>query len=69
MAYASSLAGRELDRNHQIMRVVNRLFHNFLAGAMTLVDHTRVFDDEFYLGTPVKKEFPNRVNRASPITS
>jgi hypothetical protein len=50
MAYAKSLAGQVVDRNDQIMREVNRLFHNFLAGAMTLVDHTRVFVDEFYLG-------------------
>jgi hypothetical protein len=64
MAYAKSLAGQERDSNHQIMREVNRHFHNFLAGAMTLIDHTRVFVDEFYLGTPLKKEFTNRVNRS-----
>jgi len=34
-----------------------------LAGAMTLVDHTRVFVEEFYIGTEVNKEFKNRIQR------
>jgi hypothetical protein len=34
-----------------------------LAGAMTLLDHTRVFVEEFYIGTEVNKEFKNRIQR------
>jgi hypothetical protein len=35
----------------QAHREVIRLFHNFLAGAMTLVDQTRVFIEEHYSAT------------------
>lgn len=61
--YAKSLGDEDLSKTHHIMREVSRLFHNFLAGAMTLVDHTRVFVDDFYLGTSVNKEFKSRVSR------
>lgn len=62
MEYAKSLSSGDLESRHQVLREVSCLFHNFLAGAMTLVDHTRVFVDEFYLGTEVHKEFKARVN-------
>jgi len=71
MEYAKSLSSGDSESRHQVLREVSRLFHNFLAGAMTLVDHTRVFVDEFYLGTEVHKEFKARVNREfaqNPLT-
>jgi hypothetical protein len=55
----------------QRFRELNRLFHNFLAGAMTLVDHTRVLVSDKYLGTDVNKEFRTRVDRdfgTNPLT-
>jgi len=42
-------------------RELNRIFHNFLTGSSTLVDHTRVFVDEFYKGTVVERNFRTRV--------
>jgi hypothetical protein len=63
LEYFKTLADRDLEKSHQTIREVSRLFHNFLAGAMTLVDHTRVFVDEYYLGTLVNKEFKSRVNK------
>lgn len=57
------LTNKNLERDMQIFREIARLFHNFLAGAMTLVDHTRVFIEEFYLGTNVNREFKGRIQR------
>lgn len=53
----------EKPESMQVLREVVRFLHNFLAGAMTLVDHTRLFVDDYYVGTSVKKEFTNRVSR------
>ncbi|MBR0748233.1 hypothetical protein JQ582_30305 [Bradyrhizobium japonicum] len=71
LEYSALLAAKDLEKSHEVMREVSRLFHNFLAAAMTLVDHTRVFVDEYYLGTQVKREFSDRVNRTfanNPLT-
>jgi len=40
---------------------INRLFHNFLAAAKTLVDHTRVFVEDHYSGTPLKQAYEQKV--------
>lgn len=40
---------------------VMRLFHNFLAAAKSLVDHTRVFVDEHYAGTGFKQAYEQKV--------
>ena len=71
MEYAKSLSSAEDASRHQGLRETNRLFHNFLAGAMTLVDHTRVLVSEFYRGTEVNKEFKRRVDSdfaTNPLT-
>ncbi len=36
---------------------VTRHLHNFLAGAKSLVDHTRVFNDDMYEGHEFKKVY------------
>jgi len=45
------------DNGKQTLRDMTCLIHNFLAGAMTVVDHTRVFVDDYYIGTEVNKFF------------
>lgn len=40
---------------------VMRLFHNFLAAAKSLVDHTRVFVDHYYDGTPFKDAYTQKI--------
>ena len=42
---------------------VTRLLHNFLAGAKSLVDHTRVFTDDIYEGHGFKKVYQEKVDR------
>jgi hypothetical protein len=50
----------DLEASHKIQTHVGRLFHNFLASAMTLVDHTRVFIKEFYLATALSRTYNER---------
>lgn len=45
------------------LREIARIFHNYLSGAKTLVDHTRVFKGEMYSGTSFEIEYQNRVNK------
>jgi hypothetical protein len=40
---------------------VMRLFHNFLASAKSLIDHTRVFVDDYYDGTPLMQAYRQKV--------
>lgn len=47
----------------QILKDAMWLAHNFLAGAMTLVDHTRVFVKDYYLGTTVNRQFSDMISR------
>ena len=42
---------------------VTRLLHNFLAGAQSLVDHTRVFKNKMYKGHRFKKVYQEKVDR------
>lgn len=63
--------GGDRDLTHQFHREIARLLHNYLAGAMTLVDHTRVFVDKNYEHTSLRKEFKTRVDKAfanNPLT-
>jgi len=49
---------------------VTRLLHNFLAGAKSLVDHTRVFNEDMYEGHGFKQIYQEKVDRdlkRSPI--
>ena len=45
----------------QAFREVNRLFHNFLASAKTLIDHTRIFMNKHYSGTPAHKGYKQKI--------
>lgn len=40
---------------------VNRLFHNFLAAAKSLIDHTRVFVDDHYKDTSLAQAYAKKV--------
>lgn len=60
------------DELDQFMDEVTRLLHNFLAGAKTLVDHTRVFKNEMYKGKNFEKVYQEKLERDlsdSPIVS
>lgn len=41
---------------------IGRLLHNFLASAKTLVDHTRVFMEEHYPGSALKRRYAEKVD-------
>jgi hypothetical protein len=45
----------------QAFREVNRLFHNFLASAKTLLEHTRIFMDKYYSDSPVHQAYSQKV--------
>jgi hypothetical protein len=55
------MAVKNRDAGTQAHREVIRLFHNFLAGAMTLVDQTRVFIREHYKGTSLDERYSAEV--------
>lgn len=40
---------------------LNRHFHNYLAAAKSLIDHTRVFMKSYYMDTPFKSEFDKKI--------
>ncbi|MGM4919129.1 hypothetical protein [Tardiphaga sp. 813_E8_N1_3] len=48
---------------HQVHRELNRRFHNYLAAAKTLVDHTRAFVAEHYKGTKIDEDYQAEVAR------
>jgi hypothetical protein len=58
----SPLIQRSRDGRDQAHRELSRHFHNFLAAAMTLVDHTRVLMKEHYSGTPVQRDYQAKVD-------
>lgn len=41
---------------------LNRLLHNFLAAAKTLIDHSRNFIDEFYSGTVIEQMYQQKID-------
>jgi hypothetical protein len=49
------------DQGNKAHMEVMRLFHNFLAAAKSLVDHTRVFVDHYYEGTSFKVAYTNKL--------
>lgn len=49
------------DAGHQAHREINRRFHNFLASAKTLIDHTRAFMNDDYRGTSIEQKYKQRV--------
>src|SRR2546425_7105962 len=42
---------------------ITRRLHNYLASAMTLVNHTRVLVTDLYTGTPFEKEYVGEKDR------
>ncbi|MDD3289252.1 MAG: hypothetical protein PHX43_09685 [Alphaproteobacteria bacterium] len=47
----------------QTHREINRLFHNFLASAKTLVDHTRIFMETYYARSALEKRYAERLQK------
>ncbi|MEN3979938.1 hypothetical protein [Acinetobacter sp. CWB-B33] len=45
----------------QLHREINRKIHNFVASAMTLVEHTRNFMREYYSETNILKDYENKI--------
>lgn len=45
----------------QLHREINRKIHNFVASAMTLVEHTRNFMREYYSETEIFKDYENKI--------
>ncbi len=49
------------EAGNQAHREINRFVHNFAAGAMTLVEHTRVLIKQNYLDTIMQEDYTERV--------
>jgi hypothetical protein len=49
------------EQGDQAYRDINRIFHNFLASAKTLVDHTRIFIETYYKNTPMKHSYSAKI--------
>ncbi|HAS8560591.1 TPA: hypothetical protein I7791_19110 [Vibrio vulnificus] len=49
------------EKGIQAHREINRLFHNYLAAAKTLIDHTRVFIEEHYSGSVVENRYKEKI--------
>jgi len=45
----------------QAFREINRLFHNFLASAKTLIEHTRIFMNKYYSKSSVLQAYEQKV--------
>lgn len=54
---------RERGRLTLFIRDVIRLFHNHLAGAATLLDHTRIVSDEVYRETSFADEYRQQIEQ------
>lgn len=46
---------------NQTHREINRLFHNFLASAKTLIEHTRIFIDTYYSKTAIDQAYSAKI--------
>jgi len=51
------MSDKNRDAGEQAHRELSRHIHNFTASAKTLVDHTRVFIEENYKGTPLEERY------------
>jgi hypothetical protein len=64
LAIGMKLMGDEhREAGHQVHREINRRFHNFLAAAKTLIDHTRVFMERHYKGTELHIQYEERIKQ------
>jgi hypothetical protein len=52
----------------QAHREINRLVHNFVASAKSLVDHTRSFMKQNYAGTSLARKYQDRVDADLKVT-
>jgi hypothetical protein len=55
------MAQSNQDQGNKAHMEVMRLFHNFLAAAKSLVDHTRVFVNHYYEGTTFEVAYANKL--------
>ncbi len=46
----------------QVHMEVNRYFHNFLASAKSLIDHTRVFVEDYYKNTAIEQAYKQKIS-------
>ena len=51
------------EQGRQQIFELNRFFHNYLASAKTLIDHTRVFINENYAGLHIQQEYQTEIDR------
>ena len=49
------------EAGQQAHREINRLVHHFVAGSMTLIEHTRQFMREHYADTAVQGAYEDRI--------
>lgn len=49
------------EEKDQIHREANRLFHNYIASAKTLIEHTRNHMKSFYKGMPIWEIYTNKI--------
>ncbi|HEX8166927.1 MAG TPA: hypothetical protein VF601_14230 [Beijerinckiaceae bacterium] len=57
------MAENNRDAGHQAHREVNRYVHNFVASAMTLVEHTRIFIRREYSNTPLATMYQAKIDK------
>jgi hypothetical protein len=48
----------------ELLKESARLLHNYLAAAKSLVEHTRVFVNEYYSNSGFSKEYKNKIEKA-----
>ena len=49
------------EAGNQAHREINRLFHNFLASAKTLIEHTRIFINKHYKNTTIQQAYMQKI--------
>jgi hypothetical protein len=62
-AFQKLWGDKNRDRFDLFMNDVTRLFHNYLAGAATLLDHIRTLQGDAYLGVGLSDEYRTRWNQ------
>ncbi|MCK5677321.1 MAG: hypothetical protein KAH72_02470 [Flavobacteriaceae bacterium] len=55
------MSNEHKEEGTQVYRDVNRLFHNFLSSAKTLIEHTRIFMDTHFKNTSVNKDYTHKI--------
>jgi hypothetical protein len=52
-----------VEKDSQLIYELNRLFHNFLASAKTMIDHTRVFINDHYEDSSIQLEYQSEIDK------